>query len=122
MGVGASASVDTGMDADRHMSSSLNSGEEADASSTVTALSFTAPTDATQINKWPFWEWRLRSVDTYTFAVPDPTVQVSASSDLPQFSVNLPPGSVFVEAAGGSGETRAGRVIQHSPNPGLSGR
>jgi len=97
-----------------------NREAEGEARETVSALSFTAVTDAREVNKFPFYDWNLRSIDTYTFAVPDPSLKVSTRSDLPQFSVNLPPGSVYVESAGGAGEVRAGRVIQHSPNPGLS--
>lgn len=90
-----------------------------EARETVSAMSFTAVTNARQVNQFPFYDWPLRSIDTYTFAVPDPDVNISARSDLPQFSVNLPPGSIYVESAGGAGEVKAGRVIQHSPNPGI---
>jgi hypothetical protein len=86
---------------------------------TVSALSFTPDTRARWVNKFPFWDpnFQTRTIDLYTFAAPDPSVSVASTSDLPQFSMSLPPGSVFVESAGGAGETRAGRVIQHSPVP-----
>jgi hypothetical protein len=126
MGASASAEVGTdqmNMDAqhyrgdrDMNVAARENDGE---ARVTVSALSFTPDTRATWVNKYPFWDtrWQTRTIDVYTFAAPDPSLDLAASSDLPQFSVNLPPGSVFVESAGGAGEVRAGRVIQHSPVP-----
>ena len=112
--------VDTHMDHDSRYSVNHRDREAAgEARETVSAMSFTAVTNARQVNKFPFYDWPMRSIDTYTFAVPDPDVNVSARSDLPQFSVNLPPGSIYVESAGGAGEVKAGRVIQHSPNPGI---
>jgi hypothetical protein len=138
-GVGASASADVGTDRstdrtyttsdttthrdmmsnDRHYNryTSDNADHDGSARITVSALSAVPETRATWVNKFPFYDWNLHTIDTYTFAVPDPQLHVGASSDLPQFSVNLPPGSVFVESAGGAGEVRTGRVIQHSPNP-----
>ena len=133
-GVGASASADVGTDRDystdrtysadrsysadasRYDASHAMGSDEGAARVTVSALSFTPETRAEWVNKFPFYDqsWNLRQVNTYTFAVPDPGVSAT-SGDLPQFSVNLPPGSVFVESAGGAGETRVGRVIQHSP-------
>lgn len=91
--------------------------EEGAASSTVTALSFAPETRATWVNKFPFYDWNMAVVQTYTFAVPDPDLTVTAATELPTFSEDLEPGSVFVEAAGGAGEITAGRVIQHSPTP-----
>jgi hypothetical protein len=90
---------------------------EGEARVTVSALSFTPETRAAYVNKFPFYDqnWKLRDISVYTFAVHDPELHASASSDLPHFSENLPPGSVFVESAGGAGEVRTGRVIQHSP-------
>lgn len=93
------------------------SEDEASSRSTVSALSFGPETRPTHVNKWPFYDWNVRVIETYTFAVPDPDLSVTTTSDYPEFSANLAPGSVFVEAAGGEGEVRAGRVIQHSPNP-----
>jgi hypothetical protein len=142
-GVGASASADVGSDRgyattetrtmttdtrmdrdysmrhDRYNSHYDLDRSEGAARVTVSALSFTPETRANWVNKFPFYDqnWRLSTIDTYTFAVPDPDLRTSASTDLPQFSVNLPPGSVFVESAGGAGEVRTGRIIQHSPNP-----
>ena len=87
------------------------------ASVTVSALSFTPETRADYVNKFPFYDrnWQMRDINTYTFAVPDHEVHVASTSDLPQFSENLPPGTAFVESAGGAGEVRTGLVIQHSP-------
>ena len=112
---------------------------------TVSALSFSPETRPQQLNKWPI-EWNLRSIDTYTFVVPqdaagsaamadmdvdadtdagvrvdadvdaDTGVRVDADADAPNFSADLPEGSVFVEAAGAESRATSGRrVIQHSP-------
>jgi hypothetical protein len=128
-----SPSVRTDIDTDRSYSSSMDlddndrlmvdETEEGAARVTVSALSLTPETRATWVNRFPFYDqnWKLRSIDVYTFAVPDPNADIAvstrASTDAPQFSADLPPGSVFVEAAGGVGEVETGRVIQHSPNP-----
>jgi hypothetical protein len=127
-GVGASAGAQVGTDrsttyTDRNTtyvsdrSDRAMDREEGAARVTVSALSFTPETRADWVNKFPFWDrnWQLRDVSVYTFAVPDPNLHAAVTTDLPQFSVNLPPGSVFVESAGGSGEVRTGMVIQHSP-------
>ncbi|HTG44966.1 MAG TPA: hypothetical protein VK633_10590, partial [Verrucomicrobiae bacterium] len=97
----------------------VDANAEGAARSTVTALSFNPETRADWVNKFPFYDrnWEMATIDTLTFAVTDPSLHAASSSDLPQFSENLPPGSVFVESAGGAGEVRTGRVIQHSPNP-----
>lgn len=121
---GASAGISASADADHDLAmrgedARIDDEAEGEARTTVSAMSFTAMTNAREVNKFPFYDWPIRSIDTYTFAVPDPDVNVSARSDLPQFSVNLPPGSIYVESAGGAGEVKAGRVIQHSPNPGI---
>jgi hypothetical protein len=85
---------------------------------TVSALSFTPDTRATWVNKFPFYDRNIRTIDTYTFAVPaDVDMIDTRRSDAPEFSADLPSGSVFVEAAGGAGEVQTGRVIQHSPSP-----
>ena len=112
--MGASAQVELGTDNDVI---AANADDQAAAQSTVSALSRTFDTRANWVNKFPFYDWDIRTIETYTFAAPDPQLNVSGSSDAPSFSASLPPGSVFVEAAGGSGEVRAGRVIRHSPNP-----
>lgn len=104
-------------DYDRDTRYDIDAEAEAAANSTVSALSFAPETRATWVNKFPFYDWNLAVVETYTFAVPDPEITVTASSDLPTFSEDLEPGSVFVEAAGGAGEITAGRVIRHSPTP-----
>ena len=125
--VGASASADMGTGHDTTLATTTYDSnhrynrnfdrDEGAARVTVSALSFVPETRAGWVNRFPFYDqqYRLVNMDTYTFAVPDPDLHVSASSDLPEFSVNLPPGSVFVESAGGAGEVRTGRVIQHSP-------
>ena len=121
---GVSASADMGTDHSAKASTDMvavDETTEGEARATVSALSFSPETRANWVNKFPFYDrnWQLRTIDTYTFAAPDPSVQVSANSrsDLPEFNSNLPAGSVFVEAAGGAGEVRTGRVIQHSPHP-----
>jgi hypothetical protein len=129
-GVGASASANMGTDSDTSMATSTYGSDysnrhynrdyardEGAARVTVSALSFVPETRANWINKFPFYDrnWRMVNIDTYTFAVPDPHLHAATRSDLPEFSESLPPGSVFVESAGGAGEVRTGRVIQHSP-------
>ncbi len=129
-GVGASASADVGTDSDASMATSTYRNDysnqqynhhldrdEGAARVTVSALSFVPETRANWVNKFPFYDpnWRMVTIDTYTFAVPDPHLHAATRSDLPEFSENLPPGSVFVESAGGAGEVRTGRVIEHSP-------
>lgn len=131
-GVGASASADVGTDQsytagdystrhDRYHPADAADQAEGASRVTVSALSFTPETRANWVNKFPFYDqnWRLRTIDTYTFAVPDPDLSAPASrnSDRPQFSENLPPGSVFVESAGGADEVQTGRIIRHSPIP-----
>lgn len=103
-----------------HSLANVSEADEGAARATVSALSFNPETRATWVNKFPFYDnsRRIVAIETYTFAVPDSDLRASIDrSDLPQFSMDLPPGSVFVESAGGSGEVRTGRVIQHSPNP-----
>jgi hypothetical protein len=84
---------------------------------TVSALASSPETRATWVNRFPFSASspQMRSIETYTFAVPSDVDVVDANA--PEFRADLPAGSVFVEAAGGAGEVRTGRVIQHSPNP-----
>jgi hypothetical protein len=114
--MGASAQMDTGRD---HATILVDDKAEGEARATVSALSFNPETRANWVNKFPFYDnnWNLRVIETYTFAAPDQNLTIASRSDLPQFSTSLPPGSVYVEAAGGAGEVRTGRVIQHSPNP-----
>ncbi|MDX1950953.1 MAG: hypothetical protein SFY81_02145 [Verrucomicrobiota bacterium] len=84
---------------------------------TVTALSITPLTNPRQLGMFPM-EWNIQSIETYTFLVPEPNVEVTG--DLPlAYSDDLQPGDVFQEAAGADndGEARAIRVIRHSPNP-----
>jgi hypothetical protein len=85
---------------------------------TVSALSFVPETRATWVNKFPFYDrhWNIRAIEVHTFAVPS-NVDVDVNRDTPEFRADLPAGSVFVEAAGGAGDVRTGRVIQHSPSP-----
>jgi hypothetical protein len=86
---------------------------------TVSALSFSPETRANWVNKFPFYDrnYRLRTIDVYTFAVPDDVdLDVDDDNDR-EFSASMPAGTVFVEAAGGAGEVRSGKIIQHSPTP-----
>ena len=124
--VNADADVDNDADlnttmVDRDQDYSLTSRDATDpdhaASISETALSFSPETRANWVNRFPFYDWHTQVIQTYTFAVPDPDVTVSSSANLPTFNENLEPGSVFVEAAGGSGQVRTGRIIQHSPLP-----
>jgi len=94
----------------------VDTDTEGEARVTVSALGSAPETRATWVNKFPFMDRQLRSIDTYTFAVPA-DVDVAERTDAPEFRTDLPAGSVFVEAAGGAGEVRSGRVIQHTPNP-----
>jgi hypothetical protein len=110
----ASHNSDRGMDMDHDLGMADTEGEER---ITVSALSSSPETRATWVNRFPFYEsnYRLRTIDVYTFEVPD-DVDMDLDNDR-EFSASTPEGSVFVEAAGGAGEVRSGRVIQHSPNP-----
>src|SRR3954470_14351391 len=123
-GVGVSASAETGTDHDMNVQTRTYSTDrdigytndrdlrvakrdEGAARVTVSALSFEPETRATWVNKFPFYDRDLVAIQTYTFAVPDRKVDLADRTDLsglPEFSVNLPPGSVFVESAGGAGE------------------
>jgi hypothetical protein len=91
---------------------------EASARVSVSALSSVPETRANWINRFPFYDvnYQLRTIEVYTFAVPDPDLRVSSRTESPQFREDMAPGSVFVESAGGVG-SRPVRVIQHSPNP-----
>jgi hypothetical protein len=138
-GVGVSASADVGTDSSASVSTDANMRTDKDLAMdmdtgsgplnvpdtegeeriTVSALSFTPETRATWVNRFPFYDknWSLRTVDVYTFAVPDDVDVDLDENDAPEFRADLPEGSVFVEAAGGAGEVNTGRIIQHSPNP-----
>lgn len=134
-GVGADARVDAGVRDDRGDyrsdystrdysrrsgyqgdSHAMGAATEGSARSTVSALSVAPDTRADWLNRFPL-DWNTRVIQTFTFAVPDPDLRLTAEAGAPPFSADLEPGAVFVEAAGGAGEIRAGRVIQHSPNP-----
>lgn len=107
---------DLAMDMDHDMVVADTEGEER---ITVSALSLTPETRATWVNRFPFYDrnWQLRTIDVYTFAVPD-DIDVDLDDDNDrEFRASMPEGSVFVEAAGGPGKVRGGRIIQHSPNP-----
>jgi hypothetical protein len=92
--------------------------DEGEARVTVSALSMSPETRASWVSRFPFYDRNYRTIDIYNFAVADDTdVEMSTTMEgEPQFTSDLPPGTVFVEAAGG-GEVRTGRIIQHSPNP-----
>jgi hypothetical protein len=116
VGTSASADVGTGHYTTTEYDHCCDQNEGA-ARVTVSALSFVPETRANWVNRFPFYDqqYRLVNMETYTFAVPDPNLHASANNGFPEFSVNLPPGSVFVESAGGAGAVRTGRIIQHSP-------
>ena len=80
--------------------------DDGEARATVSALGSSPETRATWVNRFPFSASspQLRSIETYTFAVP---ADVDVDADAPEFSADLPPGTVFVEAAGGAGEVRS---------------
>lgn len=111
--MGVSASADMGTD----RSTMVDEDAQGAARATVSALSMNPDTRATWVNKFPFTDRDLRVIETFTFAAPEPGLELSANTSAPEFDASLPAGSVFVEAAGGAGEVRTGRVIQHSPNP-----
>jgi hypothetical protein len=117
--MGVSASADVGTDrSDLDASYHTSDDDRAAAQATVSALGRTVDTRASWLNRHPFYDYNLRTMETYTFAAPDPGLNMaSTDTGAPEFSVDLEPGSVYVEAAGGEGEVRAGRVIRHSPNP-----
>jgi hypothetical protein len=89
-----------------------NNGDEV-YSGPASVLSYSPLTRAKDMNKFP-QEYNVRSIEVYTFAAPEPNVV--ASADLPSFSADLPPGTVFVEAAGADQPARVRRVIQQSPS------
>jgi hypothetical protein len=110
--VGASASMETGT-----ASATVSDMDVARARSTVSALSFVPDTRPKWVNKFPL-EWNERVVEVYTFRVPEKGLNVATTTETaPTYTADMTPGSVFVEAAGGKGEVRPVRVIQHSPNP-----
>lgn len=75
-------------------------------------LAFTPVTSPEELVKWAQTFPNFRVMESYVMAAPT-SVQAPVA-DLPTFSVYLPPGSVFVEAAGG--ETTTYRVIRHTPH------
>lgn len=109
IGTGSAAMTEVGYASD---------DDRAAAQSTVSALGRSVETRAAWVNKFPFYNHNLRTMETYTFAVPDSSIAMAADNKTaPEFTADLAPGTVYVEAAGGSGEVRTGRVIRHSPNP-----
>ena len=117
-GMGVSASADVGTDSSASSSTMVASDVDTEGEEriTVSALSFNPETRANWVNKFPFYDqaWNLRVIETYTFTPPDGDADLRASVDTDnEFRTSTEPGSVYVEAAGGSGT----RVIQHSPNP-----
>jgi hypothetical protein len=83
---------------------------------TVSALSSSPDTRADWVTKFPF-DRNTRVIETYTFTAPEPGMEIAGNLNEPEFKTETPSGTVFVEAAGGVGDVRTGRVIQHSPNP-----
>jgi hypothetical protein len=107
---------DSHLRSDADLRADVDENDAAAARATVSALSFVPETRPEWINRFGMdWAQRMQTIEVYTFRVPD--LDLNASDDLPQFSANLPVGSAYVEAAGGSGEVSTRRVIQHSPNP-----
>ena len=84
--------------------------------SPASTLSFSPVTDAKDLVKWDGkFRQNLRSIDTYVLAAPAAVdMNTAEANNLPTFSESLPPGSVFVEAAGA--EPQPYRVILHRPN------
>lgn len=117
IGMGAAAEAEVGMDADVTAYEVDELDGDGSGRSTVSALSFAPETRATWVNRFPWHDWNLAVVETYTFAVEDPDLTLVATEDLPVFTAELEPGAVFVEAAGGAGEVEVGRIIRHSPTP-----
>jgi hypothetical protein len=81
-------------------------------------LAFTPVTNPEELVKWnSFYSGNttapLMGIDTYTMLVPVEDVDVS-TENLPEFSADLPSGSVYMEAAGA--ERKAYRIIRHTPN------
>lgn len=77
-------------------------------------LSYTPLTSPVELVKWSQDFPTVRVMEVYRFFAP---TEVDEPLDtLPTFSENLPPGSVFVEAAGAEAEPRAYRVIRHAPH------
>ena len=78
----------------------------------ASALSFSPVTSTDDLVKWSGSFPNIRSIETYTFAAPATTEE--PIEELPSFSENLQPGSLFTEPAGG--EMKAYRIIRHTPN------
>jgi hypothetical protein len=111
---GVSAQTEVGMDESRM----VTEADRAAASSTLSALGRTVETRADWVNRFQFYDMNLRTIEHYTFAVPESDLGLAWTDwDDRSFNTSLPPGSVFTEAAGGGEESRTGRVIQHSANP-----
>ena len=81
-GVGVSASADIGTDSDMDRSTTVIVDDDAEgaARATVSALSSNPETRATWVNKFPFYDqnWNMRVIETYTFAAPDPGIEIAA--------------------------------------------
>jgi hypothetical protein len=92
--------------------STMNDRSSAESSGVGSALSFSPVTSPEELVKWSGTFRNVRSIETYTFVAP--TTVSEPIDSLPEFSESLPPGSVFVEAAGG--EPQPYRVIRHSPH------
>lgn len=78
----------------------------------ASALSFSPVTTADDLVKWSGTFPNIRSIEIYTFAAPATTEE--PIEEISTFSENLPPGSLFTEAAGG--EMKTYRVIRHAPH------
>lgn len=78
-------------------------------------LGFTPVTTPEILVKWAQDFPNVKALETYVMAVPAETDE--PVENLPEFSVNLPPGSVFVEPAGGEGPLVPYTLIRHTPHP-----
>ena len=102
--------MNMGGTAQTEMGAATSAGD-AEANSTVSALGRSVDTRASWVNRFPFYDHSLRTIETYTFT---PDREVYANADVDGFDTDLPEGSVYVEAAGGAS---SGQVIRHTPNP-----
>lgn len=78
------------------------------------ALGFTPVTTPEIMVKWSQDFPNIQVLESYVMTVPADTYE--SIDELPQFSLDLPPGAVFVEPAGGEREMVPSRLIRHTPH------